>query len=722
MHILEMRISHIDVNTKKDTKSVTASSEKPWCELDDFLYDRLAKPYSSTTLENNYNVLDGSMVEFPDNTDDLTWGLFSDEQSNKNGEYENPVTLRVAFSAPHKSRGLSLHYYSDTGYTLQVTWFSDTAFTEIIKSGEYKTTSLIGDVREIVSNYRSIEIKVIASDSPYRYVKMWAIDYGVMRIILDNEINKCITLEEIDPTSECLSYNTLRANIRTLSSFISPITSPDFDNMLMELQPIYVLRDGEPFGTFFMNTWEDVYQTGIEFDVTADDAISILDRYPHMGGIYDKKPVVDLLDYIFDYCFPTGIVTYVLDPNFEASTVSGWIPIGTCALALQHICCALNATVNVGRDGDVHIYPREIDAKQDSTLITKDIQPWADINDLKSYSLVNFLPTMELNYTALDGVLNEFPDKKGDLLYGWISQSKADENGVFEVPPTIDITFNTSRNSQELSFNFGAYEKEYISKMRVTFYDEVGNALLSEEYEFTANPAKITDKVYGYRRILIEVLEMSAPHRHARIAAIEYGRSYYIPLERQYRSGRDNPTPFVSGVRVTSHRYTKNNVPSRIFEDVLPKQDTIEFPEPMHTLTCTGGTIIASDANYAIVKPNSATGIVTLDGCNYTDNKRVHAVDAESEAGRIETLMRYERYTLISPDIGDARARDLFEHLRLPIKLETDIVLDDVEVAYVAQIQTRGNDVAGVIQHLESNLRANTAKMVVIGNVVRAGN
>jgi hypothetical protein len=684
------------------------------------MYDRLDRPLNVATLESNHSLLDGSMSEFPDDTGNLTWGVFSDSMSDADGVYTYPVELLlISFSTPHKSRGITLHYYGDTGYTLRVTWYSDTAFTHIICSGLYDTSPGTGVIRESVNGYMSIKIEAVASAIPFRHVKVWGIEYGVIRVIFDNEINKCNILEEIDPTAESLSYNTLRTNIRTQSSFISPITSPDFDDMLMELQPIYVSRDGKPFGTFFMDTWEDVYQSGIEFNITADDAVSILDRYPHMGGIYDSEPVTQLLDHIFSYSFPTGIVTYVLDSVYQSSTVSGWIPIGTCALALQHICCALNATVNVGRGGDVYVYPRETDAKTESVVETNNIQPWADINDLKSYEPPFFIPTGEPNYTLLDGGLMEFPD--GNELYGWVSQSQSDGNGEFETVPHVRVALGTSRNIRTLIINQGLYDREYIKEMRVTFYDKNNDVILSKEYEFEGNPGVIADSVNGVRGLLFEPLKMSAPYRYARIAAIDYGRSYFIPLDKQYRKGRDSPTTFISGVRVTSYRYTPNNEESRIFEGVLPlERTTIQFPDPMHSLTITGGIILDCGANYAVVQSDNLSGTVTLDGKRYTDNRRIHAIDAGLEAGRIDTTAEYEWYTLISPDIGDARARDLFDHVRLPIRLETEIVLDDTEVGYIAQVETRGFPFVGVVQSLDINLRANRARMVSVGNVVRS--
>lgn len=727
MSTLQMSIKNIDVTTKRDTQTITSTSAKPWSILDDLALDRLPRPDDFATLEPNFTLLDGSMREFPDNTDNMTWGFFSGEMSGPDGFYLNPPKLRIPFSSPHKSRGITLFYYADCGYTVRVTWYSDIYGTEIIKSGEYETEKITGVVRETVSGYRSIDVEFIKSSIPFRFVKWWAVEYGLIRIILDNEINKCNILEEIDPTSESISVNILRANIRSRNSFISPISSPDFDDMLMEQQMLTIERNGAPFGVFFLEEWEDVNQDGIEFDISAGDAMSILDLYPHMGGMYYNKSVVALFDEIFERCFPTGNVTYILDPAFADATVTGWIPIGMCGFAFQHICFALNATANAARIGDIRVYPREIDIKTDGTPTSTDKQPWVDMNDLKSYVPPRYVPTLEPNYALLDGQTDEFPDEKGTLNLGWVSKSMSDERGIFTTPPPLIIPFTTNHNLRELILDFGAYENEYIKRLRLILLDEFDNEVYNNEYKFTQNPAIITDKIFGYRRMIIEALEMSAPFRFAKISSMNFGRSFYIPLEKQYRRGRDRPTSFISGVRVVSHSYVETDNEMEIFNDFLLYgfNDVFEFPEPLHSVTVQGAEIIDIGANFVRIKVTNeafhfANGIseVVIKGKRYIDNKLFHNVNAEIEPGRIEKIKLYENYTLINPQIGDERARELFEHLRLPINSSTEIVLDETEVALMAQVQTRGNDVVGVVQKLDINLRANRAQMEVVGSVV----
>ena len=576
----------------------------------------------------------------------------------------------------------------------------------------------MGVVNETVAGWRYIAIEFMASSVPGRFVKMWAADFGVTRLIEDTEISGLRITEEVDPTVESLSVNMMYGKIRSRESMFSPITSPDFDDMMMHYQPLTVTRNGVLFGTFFLTEWTDPYQNGIEFDIEAMDATGVLDLYPFMGDIYIDKPIREVLDELFDIAFPTGLITYQLDPVFEGETISGWIPAGTCGLAFQHIMFSLNATADTARTGHVWIYPREMDIKRDSTPTTNDKQPFVDIENLKSYARPFYYITNEHNYPLLDEIVHELPDDTSTINTGWCSESMSYYSGAFGAPPTVNITFATNHILEALTFDFGPYEQEYIKTARITFYDEFDAVVSQKIYTFTNNKAIMKDAEFRYRRIMIEALETSYPYRFAKIYAIDYGRSFYIPLNQQYLRGRDEPTEYVSGVTVVSHSYAPGEESVEAYKGALsPGEHTIPFREPLHSLALTGGSIISSGANHAVINVTSG-GEVALTGKKYIDNRLGHTVAVEAEAGYIENVTPYENYTLVKPGKGLELAQKLFGYLREPIETTVDIYLGNREVGYVAHIETRGRDVVGVITMMDINLRAGTATIIARGDVV----
>ena len=552
---LQLKFGVIDPAAKADIGDITAQDKKPWSVIDDLCYDNLPLPANYATMEWNHDIDD--QVEFPDIPNPIdTWGLWSDSYSDANGDFTNPPTLDITFSANHKSPGLTFYFYphsDDYASAVRVTWYYSTG--SIILANEYTITSTIGVVTEPVEDYRHIKIEFLSTNIRHRFVKLYALEYGIVRLLQDDEIDSCKILEEIDPTVETISINTLNCRMRTRDSIFSPITSPSHDDMMMRRQPMTVTRDGTPFGTFFLEDWEDPYQSGLVFDFRAGDAVSVMDLYTFWGGIYANKPVTELLDEIFNIVFPTGLIKYELEDIYATSTVTGWIPICGCGEAFQHICFALNAVADTSRREYVWIYQRD-----------------------------------------------------------------------------TDVTFN-------------------------------------------------------------------------------------IQLNEQYLKGRDGPTKYISGVDVVSYDYVPGIETTQAYSGSLPVgQHTIRFTEPLHSLTISGGTIITAHPNYAVVNVPTAAG-VTLTGNKYLSNPLVHSIRAEIAAGEVETVKKFEGYTLVSRDIADYILHKEFEWFQNRILTENDVRLGDKEVGYIADLKTRGRDVIGTIVSLESNLRADKSTMRVVGNI-----
>lgn len=72
----------------------------------------------------------------------------------------------------------------------------------------------------------------------------------------------------------------------------------------------------------------------------------------------------------------------------------------------------------------------------------------------------------------------------------------------------------------------------------------------------------------------------------------------------------------VTGIRLTVHTYQQSEEMEELYNDVLGGRAEILFSSPHHSLTVTGGTLVRSGDNYAIVEGTGET--VVLKGKNYT--------------------------------------------------------------------------------------------------------
>lgn len=555
-----IRLKQIDPEAKADS-APTTTNKQPWINIRDLKRDDVIAP-RVMTLEPSQAILDGTKDEFPNDPENVLWGYWSQSMSNEQGRFTAPYpTIDITFGTIHKSLGLTLLFYQyeqDFVTSVTVTWYADN-LTTVLKTGTYEFTNPNGDIPEPVENWRRIKIEFLSTLIPNRYVKMYSIEYGLIRRFGDEDIDTANLLEEIDPISDVVSVNTLGFTMRTHSPEFSPISGDISDDMLMTRQMLDITADDYPFGTFFLDGWKDRFFNGRVFEFSAIDAIGVMDGYPFTGGIYSNALASDVLRQIFDLCFPTQSVIFTLDDALISRRISGHIPLCTAREALQYICFALGAVADTSRRNDVWIYKRDT----------------------------------------------------------------------------------------EIAYN--------------------------------------------------------------------------IPLDSIYYGGQIEPTQYFSGLDLLAFEFQESQEIFEIQNGELPiGNHRFEFSEPFHSLTISGGTILASNQNYAVVQV-SVAGNVILNGKRYIETRRTHSIREVVLPGRQENICKFDGCKLVDYSIAPALAIELFNYLKQRISVENDVRLNDLEIGYVAEMETYARPIVGTIERLDISLRGGRAKMRMIGDVVTNG-
>lgn len=139
-----------------------------------------------STCEHNQTILNGLQSYFPDNPYGMQWGWLSKSVSGPNKAYSLPPMLRVAFDANHTSTDVTLYFYPGAHASeVRATWYNSHGV--IIQSGNYTFDSDTGIISKRVQNYQVFTLEVLSSNVRERYVKLWAIDFGLgARITLRN--------------------------------------------------------------------------------------------------------------------------------------------------------------------------------------------------------------------------------------------------------------------------------------------------------------------------------------------------------------------------------------------------------------------------------------------------------------------------------------------------------------------------------------------------------
>lgn len=89
--------------------------------------------------------------------------------------------------------------------------------------GYYESAKNPVEIKESVKGYKHIVIELLATNNPHRYAKLRDIDYGITREIPDNEIDSANVLEEVGPTTDIVSINSMSFRWKTKDPVFSPI-------------------------------------------------------------------------------------------------------------------------------------------------------------------------------------------------------------------------------------------------------------------------------------------------------------------------------------------------------------------------------------------------------------------------------------------------------------------------------------------------------------------
>nr|DAN95593.1 MAG TPA: hypothetical protein [Caudoviricetes sp.] len=311
------------------------------------------------TLEQDYFLLDGTMPELPDKPEGIPF--WSSELSDENGLFQKNPVLIILFSENHTSTGLTFHFVGEIPVQFQVRWYDLAGNMIALKS--FQPDSRDYYARNLVENYGRLEVE-FQKAKPYRYVKLWGIDYGVVVTWNENDIKTASLVEETDPISNTLKINKLTFQFIDRANEFNLANSEGLHKALQKKQHIepYEIVDGERLflGRYFLTT------PGSEKSLAkmeATDYIGLLDDTDFKDGrVYNGELAGNVLAEIF-----AGTdIPFEVAEDVAATPLYGWLKIQTRRKALREVLFACGAVAETARRDNVWIY-------KPSRLIQSDI-------------------------------------------------------------------------------------------------------------------------------------------------------------------------------------------------------------------------------------------------------------------------------------------------------------------------------------------------------------
>lgn len=298
-------------------------------------------------------VLDGTATAFPSMPEQANLGLWSEQISNDDGTFTEPIVLTLTSEGQYSSQGLAFTFdtYNQIYPTrLSIKWLrrTDDGITTLDEK-EYNPDNAFYFCSNFVENYNKVVITFYSLNMPKNRLKLRVIDYGYGTFFYGNELRGVKLIQEIDPISTQISINTADF---TLDS------KTDMEYSFQAKQPLSVYFNGELKATTFIK--KSTRKAKRLWSIQSEDYIGLLDSIPYYGGIYTRKNAVELLTDIFT----VAKVPYNIDDVFADATVTGYIPFTTCRDALMQVSFAIQSVVDTSNSEVVKVFALEEDVKQ----------------------------------------------------------------------------------------------------------------------------------------------------------------------------------------------------------------------------------------------------------------------------------------------------------------------------------------------------------------------
>ena len=346
-------IRYGDVAPEAKENFYPKSSEKAFNTLSQLQQYNLDFPNYANPCELYSVVLDGTATAFPSLPEQSNLGLWSEQISNDDGTFTEPIVLELESVGQYSSQGLTLTFDTYNGIfatRLGIKWLRITnEGITTLDEKEYNPDNAFYFCRNKVENYNKVVITFYSLNMPKNRLKLRVIDYGYGTFFYGDELRGVKLIQEIDPISSQISINTADFTIDSKS---------DMEFSFQVKQPLSVYFNGELKATSFVKSSKR--KSKLLWDIQSEDYIGLMDGCQYYGGIYTNAKAVDILKDIFT----VAKVPYSIDDDFANAKVTGYIPFTTCRDALMQVAFAIQAVVDTSNSDVVKVFALEEDVKQ----------------------------------------------------------------------------------------------------------------------------------------------------------------------------------------------------------------------------------------------------------------------------------------------------------------------------------------------------------------------
>lgn len=299
----------------------------------------------------NSMILDGKSDFLPESyMADI--GFVSEQISDENGNFAEPIIFELNSNETFTSAGLSLRFDEIKNIFathINIKWYNRDV---LLADEDFYPTSANYFCNKKVQFFDKIVICFYSLSVPYNSLVVNHIEYGLKVEFSPKELRSAKIIQEIDPISASVPINSFDFTIDS---------KKDIEFSFQTKQPIEAIFNEETKATTFVKNAKRKSKT--IWDIQSEDYIGLMNEIPFKGGIYNNKNAVELLGEIFG----VAKVPYIVLGDFEGVTVTGYIPYTTCREALMQVAFAMGAVADTSNSDKVKIFGLSQEVSQEIT-------------------------------------------------------------------------------------------------------------------------------------------------------------------------------------------------------------------------------------------------------------------------------------------------------------------------------------------------------------------
>ena len=456
------------------------------------------------TLESNYFRADGTMYFMPEND--------SFAQFLTNGITTNDVLqpIRIDFPQIYAIKGITLEFGSayPTEFTIET---AEKTLNYTNDNSKFLTSDVLGDTNYIIIT----PISMVGGQQRFR---LQSILMGVGLQYSNNQTKDLTLTEFVSSISDELPSEDLKFTFYDEENRFNVDDDNSFIDFLETMQKVTLsfgitLENGtvewNQVSTTYLKNWKS--QKGV-VSLTATDRLEQMeDEYTLANRIYDRT-AYDEAESIF---MDAGLEPdeYYIDEYLKDVALHNPIPNGThkeCLQLLANACrCIIRQDVN-GRIMILANFANVLDTS-DLSVLTNGVADWSKPENVLIGTNVVYADFTQ-DFFKTDGSMYFLPEDENYLETSYVSEQIADNNGLFEINPTLTIALPASYTYFNLGISFyGNPPKEMVVhtyknnvlKNSAKFTDLKENNTL--QYEFKDFDSMVFEFTQGYpnNRVLV---------------------------------------------------------------------------------------------------------------------------------------------------------------------------------------------------------------------------